>query len=732
MREKDGRDRRIQGSGGCGSQGAGGSAGTEIPGTVCTACAGETAEMLAAGHHKGGASGKPGSRMSWMMRPQALFTWLAGAFLTAAWFLSRWSVDGWPVLLYALAILTGGFFVGRQALRSLRHGRLDIHVLLVLAVIGAVWLGQWFEGALVVFLFSVGELLEAWSHHRTNRSLQELLDLRPPRVTVRRGGVLQEIPAEQARPGEIFIVRPGSRIPLDGQVVKGESAVNQAPITGESLPVAKGPGDHVFAGTLNGSGYLEVRSSRPSRDTTLSRLIRLVQEAQAQRAPAERFIDRLARYYTPAIFVLGIGVAVLPPLLAQAPWDTWIYRGLAVWLVACPCALVISTPAAVVSGLGNAARHGILIKGGAHLESLARVDTVAFDKTGTLTEGHPRVADVIPAPGFSAAEVLQTAAQLEARSQHPLAAAILAAAGAPAPTWPEVRFFQQVSGNGLRGQIGSHQVFVGEPGWVWDQAECLRALSKSVPTLQEAARRLQNEGKTVMAVARRGSGEGGEGGEPVGLVAVVDALRAESLDVVAELRRSGIRHVVLLTGDHPAAARAVAARLGVTQVEAGLLPEQKLEAVRRLQRAQRRVAMVGDGINDAPALAAAQVGIAIGAAGNDTAMETAQAVLMGADLHKLPYALSLSRATLRVVRQNVAFALLSKLAALLLIFPGWLTLWMAVLVDSGATVLVTLNGLRLFWHRPAATVSSAAGLAGPSLGVPGPEAVQRAGIGSRI
>lgn len=584
------------------------------------------------------------------------------------------------LFLLAFATIASGATVARRAWSSARNRVLDINVLMLVAVIGALIIGEWFEAATVIWLFALAQLLEARSMDRARGAIRALMDLTPADALVRRNGTESRVSADDVRVGDLVIVKPGEKIPVDGHVAAGVSFVNQAPVTGESLPADKGPGDEVFAGTINGRGVLEVVVSRPRRDTTLARIIHLVERAQTQRAPMQTFIDRFARVYTPIVLALAVVVAVVPPLAGFGSIHEWLYRSLVLLVISCPCALVISTPVSIVSALAAAARKGVLIKGGAHLERTARVSCVAFDKTGTLTRGRVGVVEVVPVNGVPRTELLQVAAALEARSEHPIGAAIVAHARSEGILVQPADDVEALPGRGARGWIKGIEACVGNHRLIEEGGFCS-------PEVDAHLARLSAAGRTAVLVARDHA--------VAGIIAVADEPRETARDAVEQLRRHGIRHVALLTGDNAVTARALAADLGVDEVEADLLPENKVDAVQRLKRAHGVVAMVGDGVNDAPALAAADVGIAMGAAGTDAALETADVALMADELLKIPYAVRLSRATLRNMRANIVFSLVLKAAFLVLAIAGAATLWMAVVADMGASLIVIANSLRL-------------------------------------
>ena len=606
---------------------------------------------------------------------------LSGLFLIFAYGLEKFQGPAPAYLaLYITAMVLGGWGNFRKAAYSLRRLNFNMSVLMSVAVVGAVGIGQYEEGATVAFLYAVSELLEGWTMEKSRRSIRQLMDLAPKLARVRRNGIEIDLPVEEIAVGEIMIIRPGEKIALDGDVRHGESAINQAAITGESLPVEKSPGAPVFAGTLNTYGALEVEVTRLVQDTTIARIIHMVEAAQTKRALSQAFVEKFAAVYTPVVMALAAGIVFLPPLLSGLEWQPWIYRGLALLVVACPCALVVSTPAAIVSAIGTAARNGILIKGGIYLEEMGSVQAIALDKTGTLTEGRPVVTDILPLHSLPAKDLLALAADVEARSEHPLTNAIVEAAREQGHRVVPATDFQSLPGRGAQASRNGEQILIGNPR-LFEEREI-----PLVPAARPIAE-LQNQGKTVMII--------GTSTYLLGLIAVADALRKNSPASVAELKRSGIRHTILLTGDNSVTAAAVAAEVGVDEYRAELLPEDKLAAIHELRRQYGKVAMVGDGINDAPALALSTVGIAMGGAGADTALETADIVLMADDLSKLPFLIRLSRQTLAIIRQNIAFSLLVKVLAILAVFPGWLTLWLAILADMGATLLVTLNSLRL-------------------------------------
>ncbi|WP_044736099.1 heavy metal translocating P-type ATPase [Geobacillus kaustophilus] len=586
------------------------------------------------------------------------------------------------VVMYLAAIVIGGYSLFWTGLRNLVRWQFDMKTLMTIAILGAAAIGEWQEGAVVVILFAVSEALERYSMENARRSIASLMEMAPAEAIVRRGAEEMTVPVEDVRVGEVMIVKPGGKIALDGIVISGASTVNEAAITGESLPVGKTVDDPVFAGTLNGEGFLEVEVTKRADETTLAKMIDLVEEVQAERAPSQAFVDRFARYYTPFIIVAALLVAIAPPLMIGGDWLDWLYRGLAVLVIGCPCALVISTPVAIVTAIGNAARRGVLIKGGIHLEQIGRLRAVAFDKTGTLTKGEPAVTDIVVYEG-SREQLLTIAAAIENRSQHPLASAIVRKAEEERAPFLDVSVdgFQSLTGQGVKAVIGGDTYYIGSP------ALFTSLVGKLPNEAEQQITAFRKEGKTVMAV--------GTADRLLGLVAAADQLRPSAPHTIAALRRLGVAEVAMVTGDHEQTAQAIGRQAGVSDIRAGLLPEEKLAAIRELKQRCGVTAMVGDGVNDAPALAAADVGVAMGGAGTDTALETADVVLMADDLRQLPYTIRLGRRTLAVIRQNIAFALGLKALALAAAIPGWLTLWLAVFADMGATLLVTLNSMRL-------------------------------------
>ncbi|HDR4422759.1 TPA: cadmium-translocating P-type ATPase [Bacillus cereus] len=586
-------------------------------------------------------------------------------------------------LLYAASIGIGGYKPAKSAFYAIRSKSLDMNVLMISAAIGAALIGQWLEGATVVWLFALGATLQNKSIERTRESIRGLIDLAPSEAWVKAGTELIKKSVDDIAVHTTIVVKPGEKIPLDGIVIGGTSTVNQAPITGESIPIDKQIGDSVYAGTINEEGSLEITVTKLVEDTTLSRIIHLVEEAQEKKAPTEAFVDRFAKVYTPIVFVLAIGVMIIPPLLGMGEWMEWIYKGLELLVVACPCALVISTPVAIVSAIGNAARNGVLIKGGTALEIAGSLHAIAFDKTGTLTEGKPKVMHV-RSLDCKEDELLSIAATIEEYSNHPIAKAITAYAKEHQTSLQSGTDFRAIVGKGAQVTIDGETYYAGNKA-------LYEAFGVSLQMWNEPIREMQRIGQTVILV---GTNKG-----ILGMISVADSIRSTTYETIQELKRAGIQETVMLTGDNEGTAEHIAQKAKVDRYFANLLPEDKVHAVKQLQSDGKTVAMIGDGINDAPALATANLGIAMGGAGTDTAMETADIVLMADNLEKLPYTMKLSRKALHIIKQNIWFSLIIKFIALAFIFPGWLTLWMAVLSDTGAALIVILNSMRLLRNK---------------------------------
>jgi Zn2+/Cd2+-exporting ATPase len=610
--------------------------------------------------------------------------YISAVVLVISWFLGKQFGEQHilSTVGFAVSILIGGYSLFVKGLKNLSRLNFDMTTLMTIAILGAMAIGQWGEGATVVILFAISEVLERYSMDKARQSIESLLDIAPKEALIRRGNKEMMIHVEAIQVGDIMIVKPGRKLAMDGIVIKGTSTLNQSAITGESVPVTRTVNDEVFAGTLNDEGLLEVKVTKRVEDTTISKIIHLVEEAQAERAPSQAFVDKFAKYYTPAIILLAFLIVTVPPLFFGGDLHKWIYEGLAVLVVGCPCALVISTPVAVVTAIGNGARNGVLIKGGIYLEEAGAIKVIAFDKTGTLTKGVPVVTDIVVYSGVEN-ELLAITGAIEKSSQHPLASAIMRKVEENGLDCKDlsVEEFQSITGKGVKAKINNELYYVGSPN-------LFEELHKAIENdLKEKITVLQTEGKTVMVL--------GTDKEIVMLIAVADEIRDSSKEIIRNLHQLGIKKTVMLTGDNPRTAEAIGREIGVSTIKADMLPEDKLNFIKELREKYRCVAMVGDGVNDAPALASANVGIAMGGAGTDTALETADIALMSDDLSKLTYTIKLSRKALRIIKQNITFSLAVKALALLLVIPGWLTLWIAVFADMGATLIVTLNSLRL-------------------------------------
>ena len=633
---------------------------------------------------------------------QRLFTALSGGFWAAGfvWHLVESGIGGALTIfsghdgasmplaeagLYAVAILFGVWLVAPKAWSSARRLSPDMNLLMVVAVAGAIVLGEFFEAATVAFFFSLSLYLESWSVGRARNAVSALLDLAPPTARViRADGTEADVPAAELAVGDHFVVRGGDRVPLDGEVTEGAGAVDQAPITGESALVPKEPGDEVYAGTINGEGTLTVRATKAASDTVLSKIIRMVGDAHARRAPVEQWVAKFARIYTPIVMALAIAIAVLPPLLAGGAWDYWVYNALVLLVIACPCALVISTPVSIVAALAASARAGVLIKGGAYVEAPGRTTALAMDKTGTITMGEPEVAAVHPLGGASARDLVTLAAGLEARSSHPLARAILARAEADGIAVSAADETRTVPGRGLEGRAGGRSVWLGSDRFAEE-----KGFGDAIP--KDLRDRIEGAGSTLVAV-------GDETGV-TGVLELRDRIRPDARDVVARLHAQGVQTIVMLTGDNARTARAVAAEVGIDEVRAELLPEDKVTAIEELVATHDMVAMIGDGVNDAPAMARAHYAIAMGAVGSDAAIETADIALMTDDIGKVPWLIGHSRRAMSIIRQNIGISLATKAIFVGLTAFGMASMWGAIAADVGVSLLVVANALRLLRVR---------------------------------
>ncbi len=623
----------------------------------------------------------------------------ASGLLVLSGFLVHGSMEGWltamgghdvlpPVaarVLYLMAAATGAWYVVPKAILALRRLRPDMNLLMMVAIVGAIGIGEYFEAATVAFLFALSLLLESWSVARVRRAVESLLALTPPQAQILGPDGREETKDVADVPvGSRILVRPGDRLPLDGKVVRGKTTVNQAPITGEAAPVSKTVDDDVFAGTINGDGAIEVRVTRPVSDTTLARIIRMVSEAQGRRAASEQWVDRFARVYTPAVMSLAVVVAIIPPLVFSGAWSKWFYEALVLLVIACPCALVISTPVSIVAALTAAARNGVLIKGGAYVELPAKLTAIALDKTGTLTEGRPAVCQIVALAGHTEQEVLAIAAAIEAHSEHPLGRAIVSHARSMSIHVPPAESFLAVKGKGATAVLDGRPVWAGSHRFMEER-------DQEPPGVHEQLETLAAAGASIIVI--------GNDEHVCGLIAMGDRVRPDAREVVADLHQAGVQRVVMLTGDNAETAAAVAMATGVDDVRAELLPEDKVAAIEELVERYGKVGMVGDGVNDAPAMARASLGIAMGAMGTDVAIETADIALMTDDLSRLPWLIGHSRRTLATIRQNIAASLSVKAVFVGLTFLGHASLWAAITADMGVSLVVVFNALRLVRGR---------------------------------
>ncbi|MCC7086520.1 MAG: cadmium-translocating P-type ATPase [Pirellulales bacterium] len=631
---------------------------------------------------------------TWQHRSRIATTAMSGLFIATGFFVHAIAV-GWktafgehgtvsiPVIaqgFYLLAIFAGAWFVLPKAWIALRRIRPDMNLLMVVAIAGAIFIGEWFEAATVSFLFALSLALEGWSVGRARRAIAALMQMTPPQArVVGDDGTETMIAVESVPVGSRLLVKPGERIPLDGTVFTGQTAINQAPITGESMPVSKTVGDEVFAGTINQDGAIEIIASKTAGETTLAHIIQLVQEAQSKRSPSEQWVEKFARYYTPAVMSLAIAVALIPPLMGGS-WSQWFYEGLVLLVIACPCALVISTPVSIVASLAAAAKHGVLIKGGMYVELPARIRAIALDKTGTLTEGRPEVTRIIPLSGHNEAELLRIAAAIELRSEHPLAKAVVRHAAKLGINPEAVDTYQAVKGKGATASMSGRAVWIGSHRYLEERGE-------ETAEMHQWMEEISADGNSVVVV--------GEDGHVCGIIALADRVRQNARTAILDMKAAGIGHVVMLTGDNRPTAQAIARITAMDEFHAELLPQDKIAAIDDLVREHGIVGMVGDGVNDAPALARANLGIAMGAVGTDAAMETADIVLMTDDLSRLPWLVRHSRRTLRIIRQNIFASLTVKAMFVVLTLFGHASLWAAIAADMGISLLVVFNALRL-------------------------------------
>lgn len=640
------------------------------------------------GDHAGHSHAPPPEGAGWIRRnPELSMSILSGLLLAAGWTGERFLhlPHLAAVGVYALAYVTGGLDLARHGLPSALRGKLDVDFLMLVAAVGAAVLGEWTEGALLLFLFSFGHALEHYAMDRARNAIQALGKLTPKVARVRRGGQESEMPVEALAVGDIVIVRSGDRIPVDGKITTGRSAVDQSPITGESVPVEKAVGDGVFAGAINGEGALEVEVTRLAQDSTMARVIQMVEEAQTQKSPTQTFTDRFEQIFVPAVLVTVVLAALVPPLLGWLPVKVAVLRALSTLVAAAPCALALATPAAVLAGIGQAARNGVLIKGGVHLENLGSLKAIALDKTGTITRGRPEVTQILTFGGMDEAEMLRTAASVESRSAHPLAQAVVRKALERQIGLVATGELQSLTGRGVQAQVDGALVRIGSP-------KLFEEAGIAVPAeVAEANQRLGAAGNSTMLV--------GIGERVVGILGLADQPRPETPDSLSQLKKLGITSLIMLTGDNQRVASAIAQAVGLTDVRADLMPENKVTAIQELLKEHGRVAMVGDGVNDAPALANATVGIAMGAGGTDVALETADVALMADDLSKLPFAVALSRQSRRIIQQNLWISL----GMIALLVPstlfGLANIGIAVFFHEGSTLLVVANALRLLRFR---------------------------------
>lgn len=648
---------------------------------------GEAGDEAQEGHHL---PSVPSGLPNWLQeRWTYLLVGLAGLFLLIG--LAGETLLGMSTqlatLFFVLSYLAGGYDIATHAVPGLLKGKFDTDVLMLAAAIGAAILGEWAEGGFLLFLFALGHAGEHYALDRARNAVQALGELMPRVAQVKRGGEINQVPVEEVRIGDVVVVRPGDRIPVDGSVLSGESGVDQSPVTGESRPVHKTEGDEVFAGSINQDGAIDVEVTRLARDNTLSRVMQMVAEAQSQQSPTQRYAERFTSRLVPAILILDLVVIIVPPLLGWMSLSESFYRGMLLLVAASPCALALGTPAAVLAGIGQAARNGVLIKGGVHLENLGATRAMAFDKTGTLTEGRFEITDVIALNGVSETALLQTAAAVEMQSSHPLAQAVVRHAQALDLTLPAANGLENVSGLGVRSQVDGTPVAIGS-------RKLFEAEGEMPPdAVLRVVDDLEGQAMTTMIVRQNG--------QYIGVLGLADTPRAGVKESLQRLLTLGIEHLIMLTGDHEEVAQRIAREIGITDVRAGLMPDQKLDAIAALQSEFGKVAMTGDGVNDAPALATATVGIAMGAAGTAVALETADVALMADDLSKLPFAVGLSQASRRIIRQNLVIALGIIILLVLTSVLGLVQLTGAVLLHEGSTILVVLNALRLLCYRTA-------------------------------
>lgn len=619
-------------------------------------------------------------KIAWWKEKRIIALSVCGLFTLTAFVLEKVGYEGIiAIILHSMAIIIGGYYPAKMAFNALKTLTFNIRTLMVTGAVGAVTLGLWEEASMLVFIYLLGDILEIYTVSKSRGAIRMLMELAPKEALVRRGSQEMVLPVEEVRISDSIIIRPGEKIPLDGKVIKGYSSVDQSPITGESIPVEKKERDDVFAGTLNQRGVLEVVVTKLSEDTTLAKIIHSVEEAQARKSSYQRFGEKFGKYYTPSMFALAFAVAVVPPLL-WGGFSYWFHRGLVVLVVSCSCGIALSVPVAVVAAIGNAARHGILVKGGVFIEIAEKLKAIAFDKTGTITIGRPSVTDILPLNNQKEETILSLAASIEGRSEHPLGETIVSHAKERGLHLQTVDVFESLPGMGAKAKIGACEYFIGNK----------RLFSEySIPTekIHDQISKLEDQGKTVVLLGLRE--------EPLGIIAVADRVRTEAKSVIQILKRSGIERVIMLTGDNEGTAATIAREVGVDEYYAKLLPENKVAAVKKLKEKYSYIAMVGDGVNDAPAMAESNAGIAMGAAGTDIAIETSDIVLMSDDLEKIPYIIKLSRRTISNIRQNIIVSLLIIVFLVPVALCGWIGLVPGLLINEIGGLLVIANGLRL-------------------------------------
>lgn len=623
----------------------------------------------------------------WEKYSNLIFTSMSGLLMLLGIMLNYFEVDAYITIpVFLTAVVSGGWRIAIKGYKAFLNLALDMNFLMTIATVGALVIGEFAEAAAVIFMFSLALLLESYSVDRTRKAIKSLMAISPSAAAVKNGIFEVLKPVELIGVGETVIIRPGERIPLDGIITSGKSTINESVITGESIPLMKEMGSQVFAGTINGKGTFEFRVTKLQQDSVLSRIIHLVEEAQSERSESQTFVEKFSRYYTPTVTILAVLIAVIPPLLLSQPFNEWFYRALVLLVIACPCALVISTPVTIVSGLTQAARNGVLIKGGRYLEEIGKLNAIAIDKTGTLTEGRPVVQDIIPLNSYPRDELLKIAAAVESKSEHHVADAILIKAYEEDIEYQQLvcTNFESIPGKGIKATIGDKDYILGNHTFCEEHNLC----TNEIELLLE---KLESEGKSIVVII--------EDQTPIGLISVTDTTREESKHAIQELHRWGIKNIIMLTGDNESTAKSIAKELGIDDVRSQLLPEEKVNAIRRLKAIHGSVGMIGDGVNDAPALAASSIGIAMGTAGTDAAIDTANIVLMSDSLSKVSETISLSKKTLRIIKQNITIALITKAVFLTLGACGVATLWMAILADDGAALVVILNGLRLLKHK---------------------------------